>query len=248
MTREHFLSKVGLWCKYFHIYDKISYVKLKILKEEISLSLFEIFLKFILAILLGGIVGWERETVNKPAGLRTYIILCLGSTLITIVSTNLPGSDPGRIAAQIVSSLGVLGGIVVFREGQHIVKGITTAVSMWFMGGVGIAIGAGKYLPAILSTLAIYVILVFLKSLEGKVLGHGAGKVLTVRALNRPGLIGDIGKILGSYNVDIADIKLQISDDIAEIVLRVTSPPKFEPSSMLCEIQNLKDIKSVAWE
>lgn len=201
-----------------------------------------------MAVLLGGIVGWERETVNKPAGLRTYIILCLGSTLITVVSTTLPGSDPGRIAAQIVSSLGVLGGLVVFREGQHIVKGITTAVSMWFMGGVGIAIGAGYYIPAIIATLAIYIILVFLKAIEGKVLGHGSGKILTLKALNRPGLIGDIGKILGSYNVDIADINLQINDNIAEIVLKVTSPPKFEPSSMLCEIQNLKDVKSIGWE
>ncbi|HOP55936.1 MAG TPA: MgtC/SapB family protein [bacterium] len=198
--------------------------------------------------MLGGIVGWERETVNKPAGLRTHIILCLGSTLITIVSTTLPGSDPGRIAAQIVSSLGVLGGLVVFREGHHAVTGITTAVSMWFMGGVGIAIGAGYYLPAIISTLAIYIILVFLKSIEGKILGHGTGKTLTIKALNRPGLIGDIGKILGSHNVDIADLKLQISDDIAEIVLRVNCPQKFEPSSMLREIQGLKDIRSIGWE
>lgn len=208
----------------------------------------EVILKFILAIILGGIIGWERETVNKPAGLRTYIIICLGATLITIVSTTLQGSDPGRIAAQIISSLGVLGGIVVFREGQHIVRGITTAVSMWFMGGVGVAIGAGKYFPAIVSTLAVYIILVFLKSLEGKVLGHGRGKILNIRAKNRPGLIGDIGKVLGSYNVDIVDIKLQIAEDIADITLQVASPEKFEPSSMLNEIQKLEDVKSIRWD
>ncbi|MBC7319707.1 MgtC/SapB family protein [bacterium] len=208
----------------------------------------EVIFKFILAIVLGGIVGWERETVNKPAGLRTYIIVCLGATLITIVSTTLTGSDPGRIAAQIVSSLGVLGGIVVFREGQHIVRGITTAVSMWFMGGVGVAVGAGKYFPAIISTLALYIILVFLKTLEGKLLGHGKGKILDIKATNRPGLIGDIGKILGAYNVDIVDIKLQITEDIADIVLQVASPDKFEPSEMLCEVQKLEGIRSLRWD
>lgn len=218
-------------------------------KEEVTvLEYLEVILKFILAIILGGIVGWERETVNKPAGLRTYIIVCLGSTLITIVSTTLTGSDPGRIAAQIVSSLGVLGGIVVFREGQHIVRGITTAVSMWFMGGVGVAIGAGKYFPAIVSTVALYIILVFLKSLEGRLLGHGKGKILNIKAINRPGLIGDIGKILGSYNVDIVDIKLQITEDIADIVLQVASPDRFEPSGMLCEIQKLEGIRSLGWD
>ncbi len=208
----------------------------------------EVIFKFILAVFLGGIIGWEREMVNKPAGLRTHIIVCLGSTLITIVSTTLTGSDPGRIAAQIVSSLGVLGALVVLREGQHIIRGITTAVSMWFMGGVGVAIGAGKYFPAVVSTIALYIILVFLKSLEGRLLGHGRGKILHIMATNRPGLIGDIGKILGAYKVDIVDIKLQITEDIADIVLQVTSPDRFDPSGMLCEMQRLDGIRSLGWD
>ncbi len=208
----------------------------------------EVIFKFILAVFLGGIIGWEREMVNKPAGLRTHIIVCLGSTLITIVSTTLTGSDPGRIAAQIVSSLGVLGALVVLREGQHIIRGITTAVSMWFMGGVGVAIGAGKYFPAVVSTIALYIILVFLKSLEGRLLGHGRGKILHIMATNRPGLIGDIGKILGAYKVDIVDIKLQITEDIADIVLQVISPDRFDPSGMLCEMQRLDGIRSLGWD
>jgi len=211
----------------------------------------EVLLKFTLAIILGGLIGWERESVNKPAGLRTYILVCLGSTLITIVSITfptLPSSDPGRIAAQIVSGLGVLGAMVVFREGQYTIRGITTAIGMWFMGGVGIAIGAGKYFPAILATLLGYGTFVFLKSLEGKILGHGAGKVLIVKGINRPGLIGDIGKVLGSYNVDIVDIKLQITENIVEITFRITSPEGFDPSPMLFEIRKLSDIKIVSWE
>jgi putative Mg2+ transporter-C (MgtC) family protein len=207
----------------------------------------EVLIKLILAIILGGLIGWERESVNKPAGLRTYILVCLGATLITVVSTTLHGSDPGRIAAQIVSSLGVLGAIVVFREGQYTVRGITTAIGIWLMGGVGIAIGAGKYFPAILTTLLAYGTLVFLKSLEGKILGHGTGKILTVKSTNRPGLIGDIGKVLGSYNIDIVDIKLQITENIAEITFRVTSQKDFDPSIMVCKVQELPGIQTVSW-
>jgi len=169
----------------------------------------KIFFKLVLAMALGGIIGWERETVNKPAGLRTYVLTCLGATLITIISITLPGSDPGRIAAQVVSSMGVLGAMVVLREGTAL-RGITTAIAMWLMAGVGIAIGVGEYFAAIVTTLLAYGVLVFLRSFEAKILKHGTGRVLTVKAKNRPGLIGDIGSALGSYEVNIVDIKLEI--------------------------------------
>ena len=207
----------------------------------------KIFFKLVLAMALGGIIGWERETVNKPAGLRTYVLTCLGATLITIISITLPGSDPGRIAAQVVSSMGVLGAMVVLREGTAL-RGITTAIAMWLMAGVGIAIGVGEYFAAIVTTLLAYGVLVFLRSFETKILKHGTGRVLTVKAKNRPGLIGDIGSALGSYKVNIVDIKLEISDEEAEISFKVTTPPHVDLSSLLQKIQDFPDIQTVRWE
>ena len=208
-----------------------------------------IFFKFVLAIALGGIIGWEREAVHKPAGLRTYILICLGATLITVISTTftMPGADPGRIAAQIVSGLGLLGGLVVLREGPTL-KGITTAVGLWLMGGVGIAIGAGKYFPAAMATIMAYIVLVSLKSLEGKFFGEEKGRTLTVKAKNRSGLIGDIGSILGSYGVDIKDISLELEDNTAQMIFKVTVPKTLDSSAMLPKIQNLADIQQVKWE
>jgi len=216
-------------------------------RKKKNMEYLKILFKLVLAMILGGIIGWERETVNKPAGLRTYILTCLGATLITIVSTTLPGSDPGRIAAQIVSSMGVLGAIVVLREGTA-VKGITTAIAMWLMAGVGIAIGIGEYFVAITTTVLTYGVLVFLRSFEAKTLQHGAGRLLTVKAKNRPGLIGEIGSALGSHKVNIVDIKLEVSGEEAEIAFKVTTPPGIDPSPLLLEIQSFPDVKVVRWE
>lgn len=207
----------------------------------------QILFKLVLAMALGGIIGWERETVNKPAGLRTYVLTCLGATLITIISITLPGSDPGRIAAQVVSSMGVLGAIVVLREGTAL-RGITTAIAMWLMGGVGIAIGTGEYFAAIVTTLLTYGVLVFLRSFEAKILKHGTERLLTVKAKNRPGLIGDIGSALGNYEVNIVDITLEISGEEAEISFKVTTPPHVDLSSLLQKVQSFPDVQIVKWE
>lgn len=95
------------------------------------------------AALLGGLVGWERERRDRPAGLRTHILVCLGSALITLVSIQMSGTrfDPGRIAAQIVSGVGFLGAGTIMRQG-NVVRGLTTAASLWTVAGIGMAVAA----------------------------------------------------------------------------------------------------------
>ena len=103
----------------------------------------QIFIRLILAFLAGGLIGYQREKAEKPAGLRTHILVCIGSALITLVSIygfGKMGSDPSRIVAQIVSGIGFLGAGTIFRFGTS-VKGLTTAASLWAICGVGIAIG-----------------------------------------------------------------------------------------------------------
>jgi len=99
-----------------------------------------------LAILLGGLIGLERELHGHPAGLRTHILVCLGSTLLTLTSITISaqmGGDPARIAAQIVAGIGFLGAGAILRD-RASVKGLTTAASIWTTAAIGIAIGAGK--------------------------------------------------------------------------------------------------------
>src|SRR5438445_10094924 len=100
--------------------------------------------KIVLALIVGGLVGLERERRDVPAGIRTHMLVCAGSALITLVSILMAGrqADPTRIAAQIVSGIGFLGAGTIFRSGNS-VRGLTTAAGLWVVAGIGMAIAAG---------------------------------------------------------------------------------------------------------
>src|SRR2546423_5652302 len=131
-------------------------------------------IKLILAAILGGIIGLERELRDKPAGLRTNILICLGSTLFMSISTRVAevlGGDPTRIAAQIISGIGFLGaGAVLHSHG--FVMGLTTAATIWVVAGVGMAVGAGFYGTAVFAALMTIVTLTVLAVLETRLQGH----------------------------------------------------------------------------
>jgi len=124
-------------------------------------------LKIIISAVLGGIVGFEREKTRRPAGLRTHMIVCLSSCLITLVSLNAGyDSDPLRVAANIITGIGFIGaGTIIASSGN--VKGVTTAATIFAVAGIGMAVAIGFYLTAIFSTLLIFGILE-LKKLENR--------------------------------------------------------------------------------
>ena len=120
-------------------------------------------LRLLLAAVLGAGIGWQREKVHKPAGLRTHILICLGSCLFTVISVlGFTGPvDPSRVAAGVVTGIGFIGAGVIFRgaRGDKVV-GITTAASIWVTAAIGIAAGVGLYLIA--AAVAIVTVLVLL--------------------------------------------------------------------------------------
>ena len=106
------------------------------------------FLRLCLAAILGMGIGLQRELAGKPAGLRTHGLICMGSTLFTIVSLNFGGpaySDPSRVAAGIVTGIGFLGAGAILRDERGRIAGLTTAASIWSIAGIGIAIGLGEF-------------------------------------------------------------------------------------------------------
>ena len=130
------------------------------------LNLLSIIVRISLALILGGILGMERQQKQRPAGFRTYIIVCLGATLACITNvymvTYLGGGDPARIPAQVISGIGFLGaGTILVTRNSH-VKGLTTAAGLWCVATIGIAVGCGFYTGAIICTIAIEFSLVFL--------------------------------------------------------------------------------------
>lgn len=129
----------------------------------------EMILRLVLALILGGMVGFEREAHAKAAGFRTHILVCLGAALIMLTSMHIfdiykgvTGADPARIAAQVVSGIGFLGAGTIIRSRASVV-GLTTAASLWTIAGVGLAIGSGLYL---VGTVAAVLILISLKVLS----------------------------------------------------------------------------------
>jgi putative Mg2+ transporter-C (MgtC) family protein len=119
------------------------------------------------AAVLGGAIGLERELRGKPAGLRTNIIICLGSCIFTIISTSLSGSDPGRIAAQIVTGIGFLGAGAIIHSGIGI-QGLTTAAGIWIVASIGMACGARMYFLALIAAFLTLIVLLLLSPLERK--------------------------------------------------------------------------------
>ena len=118
-----------------------------------------IVLRLVMSVLLGGIIGFERGRAGRPAGLRTHILVCMGSTLAIMtnqfVFEKYNVSDPTRIAAQVVSGIGFLGAGTIIVTGRHQVKGLTTAAGLWATACMGLAIGIGFYKAAIVSCLLI---------------------------------------------------------------------------------------------
>ena len=116
-------------------------------------------LKLALAVALGAIVGFEREFDDEPAGVRTHILVILGSTLFTILSMDFFGtSDPSRVAAGIVTGIGFIGAGAIFRA-ENKVKGITTAASLWVIAAIGMAVGLGFYIAAKVTALLVFAVL-----------------------------------------------------------------------------------------
>jgi uncharacterized membrane protein YhiD involved in acid resistance len=129
----------------------------------------EAVLRLFLSVVFGSIVGIERELTHKSAGLRTHILVCLGSTafMLLALSPMIPGtqSDPSRIAAQVVSGIGFIGGGSVLRMGTSI-SGLTTAASLWMISAIGLLVGVGQIRIACICTLMAFLVLFSIGNLE----------------------------------------------------------------------------------
>ena len=132
-----------------------------------------VILRIFSAVVIGGIIGIERSIKNRPAGLRTYMLVCVGACLIMLTNQyifQLSGTgDPMRLGAQVVSGIGFLGAGTIMVTKHNQIKGLTTAAGLWAAAGVGLAIGIGFYEAAITATLAIYITLTVLHAVEARV-------------------------------------------------------------------------------
>lgn len=178
--------------------------------------------------LLGAVVGLERERVHRGAGLKTHVLVCVGSALFTIISIqgfNVPGhtNDPARLAAQIVSGIGFLGAGTIMKQGSTI-RGLTTAASLWVVAGIGTAAGAGQDVAALIATVIVVVSLYGFKRIE-----RGIGKAdiihLEIRALNTPTRVDEMREVLKGLGVRYSNVRIVLSKRYVKLRLRVDIPP-----------------------
>ena len=165
--------------------------------------------------LLGGIIGFEREySRNRPAGFRTHILVCMGSCLTMVIVhfliTAYEGQiniDPTRMAGQVVSGIGFLGAGAILRHGAS-VKGITTAASIWIVAGVGLACGVGFYTGAILATILIWAVLMYLKGVENKFTRKKKPRLLEVEGDAEKQLIIPLNDLLKEFKIAVKSMEV----------------------------------------
>lgn len=222
----------------------------------------EVALRLFLAVILGGLIGFERERVNRPAGFRTHILVCAGSALIMLVSAYGfagqigPGfvADPGRIAAGVVTGIGFLGaGTILQQRGS--VRGLTTAATIWVVSGVGLAAGIGFYLGAVLTTAFVLISLLLLRRAEYHFIVRRRLKRLRIVAVDRPGLLGRIAAALGERMINIKQSELGepekrggSGEEIVSIEFFVEAPPDVDLKELFDNLQGLEDVSEIFWE
>lgn len=225
------------------------------------MSIEDIVIRLLLAIVIGGIVGYDREFKNRPAGFRTHILVCIGATVAALIETQLGYSvmqeisktpelagvlkvDSGRITAQVISGVGFLGaGTIIRNKGS--VKGLTTAASIWAVACVGLAIGMGFYTISILSSFGIFIALVFLKTFQNKFIIKLEEIKFQVKYDNKIEAIKEIDDCLVDMEISIENIEFNsIYTDRGESSLENTCiytvlvPQNIDLNLLICDLSS----------
>lgn len=223
-----------------------------------------VLLRVLLPVICGGVIGLEREDKARPAGFRTHILVCLGSSMIMILSEYMfvtyyeryqITGDPLRLGAQVISGIGFLGAGTIIHHGTSI-KGLTTAASLWAVAAIGLSFGSGFYFLGIIATLVVFIILIAFSKAEKK---WYARKQLfntfeiNIIMENNPATLGKVNLIFNEFNATILEMRFQ-SDEIYEgrseskpIVLYMTFrlKPGVNISELTREINKLEGITKV---
>ncbi len=219
-----------------------------------NISLESSVFKLIFSFIAGGLVGLNRERHKQPAGFRTHILICLGSTLLMILSIYIPqtyldfkNGDPGRIAAQVVTGIGFLGAGAIIRLGTN-VRGLTTAASIWLISAVGLSIGAGLYAVSLIMVGLALFTLVILERVDRNLMPQMNIKtiVLEFNADNFPET--RIKEILKEMNIHLNDFNITVLNNGSthtEFKMIVKIPENTKLSDLMGLFNSLEKIKAV---
>ena len=219
----------------------------------VAMSTGIILQRLVLISLIAGAIGYERERLGRAAGFRTHILVGIGSCLVMLTGLYLTAMgpagaavDPTRMASQVISGIGFLGaGTILHSRGS--IRGLTTAASLWAVGGVGLAVGAGFLSGAILTGILVIVVLFGFSPLE-----HGMRKqsnqVLVIESADTTQALVQIRNILGKEDVEIRDIDLKPQNaGRLRIELQVQILPDTPREELLSKLLRLDQIREAHW-
>lgn len=209
--------------------------------------------KLVVSFTLGIIIGIERQSRRRDAGIRTFTLICVGSTAAMLVSIWIPqtytsflNGDPGRIAAQVLTGIGFLGAGAIIR-GHGSIQGLTTAACIWLMSAVGLAVGAGMYLEAVVATILALFALLIMEQFERRFLLDGTNKILIISCSTSSPNIEGIRKILEDKKVIIISRSFDYNyeKNVTLLTYKVNIKSRTTYSDMFDEFLKLGNISGV---
>jgi putative Mg2+ transporter-C (MgtC) family protein len=218
------------------------------------MAIWDVVIRIVVAAVLAGVIGFEREIREHTAGFRTHILVGVGSAAFTLASYYVvPGttSDPTRIAAQIVTGIGFLGAGAIVRYGAT-VKGLTTAASLWTVAALGLLAGQGFFSAAIITTGLVILSLYVLRVIELRLLYPVRGEVASIRVRFRtPGYapLVEFITLIQQYHFVVKEMTVDQGDDTTDTLhLRVGLPRGITPQKACATIAELPEVKTVTLE
>jgi putative Mg2+ transporter-C (MgtC) family protein len=221
--------------------------------EENYLTEFDLILRLVLSFFAGGVLGFQRASKHQTAGLKTHILICLGATLLMLLSIWIPqtfmglkNGDPGRIAAQVVSGIGFLGAGAMIRLGNNI-KGLTTAASLWFVAALGLAVGAGMFLAAAVALLISVFTLTVVDVIEQRVFPAERNKVLIVRYKSANDSTDRTIEILRVFRIRVISVDVDDSDTNSGLKMKILAgiPVKVNTSKLTAAIKASGNVDTI---
>ena len=210
------------------------------------------FLRMVLAVICGGLIGIEREYKRRPAGFRTHILICLGASMTTLISQYMylemnMFTDLGRLGAQVIAGIGFIGAgtIIVTRRRQ--VKGLTTAAGLWVSAIVGLAIGAGYVEAAVLATLMILLVESLLASFEWFIMSTAKTLNLYVE-YRESGALFEMTEYLRTHNVSVSDLQVTKSGAATQnpcAIFSLDLPRKMTQDKLMTALAGIGGVVSV---
>jgi putative Mg2+ transporter-C (MgtC) family protein len=216
------------------------------------MSMLDVFIRILIAAVLGGAIGLEREIREHTAGFRTHILVAVGAAAFTLASSyGLEGTsfDPNRISAQIVTGIGFLGAGAIIRYGVS-VRGLTTAASLWTVASVGLLTAQGFYWAAVITTAIVLVSLYLLRLVEDRVLYPLAGHPVGVRVQFRCSGYGPLTQLMATLqevHVAVKEMAVVADDNQSNTIhLLLKLPRRLEPDKLFALIAELEDVGNVS--